>query len=85
MIKAHKIRINPTPEQEAQLWQATHNARFTFNWGLARWNEIYEAGGKPTINFIKKELTDLKRAFAQATYKGGWLEKKLDGLKTITN
>ncbi len=61
MIKAHKIRINPTSEQEAQLWQATHNARFTFNWGLAKWNEIYEAGGKPTINFIKKELTALKR------------------------
>ena len=61
MIKAHKIRLNPTPEQEAQLWQAAHNARFTFNWGLAKWNEIYEGGGKPTINFIKKELTALKR------------------------
>ncbi len=61
MIKAHKIRINPTPEQEAQLWTAAHNARFTFNWGLAKWNEIYEGGGKPTINFIKKELAALKR------------------------
>lgn len=61
MIKAHKIRLNPTIEQETQLWQAAHNARFTFNWGLARWNEIYEAGSKPTINFIKKELTALKR------------------------
>ncbi len=61
MIKAHKIRINPTSEQESQLWQAAHNARFTFNWGLARWNEIYEAGGKPMINFIKKELTAVKR------------------------
>jgi len=61
MIKAHKIRINPTLEQEALLWQGAHNARFTFNWGLAKWNEIYEGGDKPTINFIKKELTALKR------------------------
>ena len=61
MIKAHKIRLNPTPEQEPQLWTAAHNARFTFNWGLAKWNKTYEGGGKPTINLIKKELTALKR------------------------
>lgn len=61
MIKAHKIRLNPTREQEAQLWQAAHNARFVYNWGLARWNELYQAGEKPTLGKIKTELNQIKR------------------------
>jgi len=52
MIKAHKIRINPTPEQEAQLWQAANNARFTFNWVMTMTlaclscNKVYEVSRK---------------------------------------
>lgn len=42
MIKAHKIRLNPTKEQELYLWQATGVARYSFNWGLARYNEILD-------------------------------------------
>lgn len=61
MIKAHKMRLNPTHKQEAQLWQAVHNARFTFNWGLELWNRIYENGGKPSLKIIKTELNRVKR------------------------
>lgn len=61
MIKAHKIRLNPTPEQEAQLWTATHNARFVYNWGLDRWWEMYKAGERPTVGKLKKELNQIKK------------------------
>ena len=37
-IKAHKIRLNPTKEQEKYFWQAAGVARYAWNWGLDRWN-----------------------------------------------
>ena len=61
MIKAHKIRMNPTPKQESQLWQAAHNARFVYNWGLNRWGEMYKAGEKPNLSKIRTELNQIKR------------------------
>jgi len=39
MIKAHKIRLNPTPEQETYLNKACGTARFVYNWALAKWKE----------------------------------------------
>jgi len=36
-MTAHKIRLNPTPEQEQYLRQACGVARHAFNWGLAEW------------------------------------------------
>lgn len=60
MLKAHKIRLNPTPEQEAYLWKAANVARFTYNWGLARWNELSDSGYEPKVAAIKKEFNSLK-------------------------
>jgi putative transposase len=40
-IKAHKIRLNPTPEQETYLRRAAGTRRFVYNWGLAEWNRQY--------------------------------------------
>jgi putative transposase len=37
MIKAHKVRLNPTPEQELYFRKAAGTARFVFNWALAEW------------------------------------------------
>jgi putative transposase len=37
MIKAHKIRLNPTLEQELYFRKAAGTARFIFNWALAQW------------------------------------------------
>ncbi len=34
MIRAHTIRLNPTPEQENLFRQAAGTARFCYNWGL---------------------------------------------------
>lgn len=38
ITKAHKIKLNPTPEQEQYFWRASGVARFAFNWGLAEYN-----------------------------------------------
>lgn len=45
MIKAIKVRLRPTDEQEHQLWRTAGVARFAYNWALARQKENYINGG----------------------------------------
>lgn len=61
MQRAHKIRLNPTSEQEKYLRQACGVTRFVFNWGLAEWKRQYEAGEKPSAYKLKKQLNAAKR------------------------
>lgn len=43
VIKAHKIRLHPTPEQAEYFARAAGTARFVWNWALAEWKRHYEA------------------------------------------
>src|SRR5205085_3133172 len=61
MIKAHKIRLNPTPEQAVYFAKAAGTARFVWNWALAEWNRQYEAGEKPTAFKLKKQFNAIRR------------------------
>ena len=61
MIKAHKIRLHPTPEQANYFARAAGTARFTFNWALAQWQRQYEAGGKPSALALRTTFNALKR------------------------
>jgi transposase len=64
MNKAHEIKLNPTAKQRNLFAQACGISRHSFNWGLAKWDEMYKAGEKPSAmnliklqNSIKKEAT----------------------------
>ena len=61
MIKAHKIRLQPTPEQASYFAKAAGTARFVWNWALAEWNRQYEAGGKSTALGLKKQFNEIRR------------------------
>src|SRR3989475_8315093 len=61
MIKAHKIRLLPTPEQATYVASAAGTARFVFNWALAEWKTQYEAGGKPNATALKKQFNAIRR------------------------
>jgi putative transposase len=61
MIKAHKIRLNPTSEQATYFTRAAGVARFVWNWALEEWNRQYEAGEKPTALKLKKQFNQLRR------------------------
>ena len=61
MIKTHKIRLNPTPEQANYFARAAGTARFVWNWALAEWNRQYEAGEKPTALKLKKQFNAIRR------------------------
>jgi len=61
MIKAHKIRLNPTPEQATYFAKAAGTARFCFNWARAEWQEQYEAGGKPSALALRTQFNEIKK------------------------
>jgi putative transposase len=62
MIKAHKIRLNPSPEQEHYFGKAAGTARFVYNWGLAEWQRHKTAhpGQAHGVMAIKKDFNALK-------------------------
>jgi putative transposase len=59
-IIAHKIRLDPTAKQESAFVRACGVARFTWNWALQRWNEVYQEGGKPSGYSLKAEWNSIK-------------------------
>jgi putative transposase len=65
-IKAHKIRLNPTPEQEEYLRRAAGTRRFCYNWGLAEWNRQYaefkegKREKKPNAKALKKQFQAMR-------------------------
>ena len=65
-IKAHKIRLNPTPEQEEYLRRAAGTRRFVYNWGLAEWKKHYaeykegQREKKPNANALKKQFQAIR-------------------------
>lgn len=51
MIKSYKIRLYPTKEQEAKMWQHIGACRYIWNWMLAKQEELHEAGEKHLSGF----------------------------------
>jgi IS605 OrfB family transposase len=56
MRKAHRIRLNPTPEQENAFRRAAGIARFAWNWSLAEYQRLKTEGKTADWNAIKKEF-----------------------------
>lgn len=61
MIKAHKIRLNPTPEQGNYFARAAGTARFTYNWAVAEWQRQSEAGGKASALALRTQFNAIKK------------------------
>jgi putative transposase len=63
MIKAHKIRLNPTSEQEVHFRKAAGTARFVFNWALAAWkhHKAVAPAEEYGVMALKKDFNALKR------------------------
>ena len=58
MIKSIKIRLKPTKEQEILMFKSCGVTRFTYNWGLAKWEEMYKQKLKPSKIKIKTEFNN---------------------------
>jgi putative transposase len=68
MIKAHKIRLNPTPEQVNYFVRAAGTARFTYNWAVAQWQRQYEAGEKPSALTLRTQFHAMRKEQLPWTY-----------------
>lgn len=63
MIRAIKVRLYPTKEQEILMWKSAGVSRFSYNWGLAYLNDYYEENKKSlTIGKLRKIFTELRNS-----------------------
>jgi putative transposase len=69
MILGHTIALDPTPEQAAHFRRACGTARFAYNWGLAEWQRMREAGEKPSMAAVKSRWNAHRKAELPWTYK----------------
>lgn len=56
----HKIELDPTCKQKTYFGKGCGVARFTWNWGLAKWEEEFKAGKKPNALSLKKAFNSQK-------------------------
>lgn len=61
MIRAHRIRLDPTNRQRTYFAKAAGTARFAYNWALAEWQRQYREGGKPSAYALSRQLNSIKR------------------------
>jgi putative transposase len=60
MLRAHRIRLDPTPEQRAYFARAAGAARRVWNWALAEWLRQAVLGQKPNAMALKKQFNRIK-------------------------
>lgn len=58
---AHKIELKPNNKQKTYFRKAFGCARLAYNWGLAEWKRMYEAGEKPDGWEIRKRFNAIKK------------------------
>ncbi|WP_396276459.1 RNA-guided endonuclease InsQ/TnpB family protein [Haloimpatiens lingqiaonensis] len=58
MIKAIKIRLKPTNEQEILMFKSVGCARFAYNWGLSKWEEMNKNGLKPSKAKVRSDFNN---------------------------
>lgn len=68
MILGHKIALDPTPEQASYFRRACGTARYAYNWGLAEWERMRDAGEKPNANKVKAAWNAHRAAELPWTY-----------------
>ena len=58
---AHKIELKPNNKQKTYFRKAFGCARLAYNWGLAEWKRMYEAGERPNGREIRKRFNAIKK------------------------
>lgn len=63
MKRAYKYKLNPTIKQQTSLLQAMGNARFVYNWGLAKKKDAWNSN-KQRLSFIELSamITEMKKS-----------------------
>ena len=65
---AHKIELKPNNKQKTYLRKAFGCARLAYNWGLAEWKRMYEAGEKPSGRKLRAQFNSIRKEQFPFTY-----------------
>ncbi len=58
---AHRIELKPNNKQKTYFRKAFGCARLAYNWGLAEWKRMYEAGEKPNGRKLRMQFNAIKK------------------------
>lgn len=58
---AHRIELKPNNKQKSYFRKAFGCARLAYNWGLAEWKRMYEAGEKPNGRKLRTQFNAIKK------------------------
>src|SRR5438876_7698667 len=62
VVRGYKTELDPNNAQRTAFMKHAGTARFAYNWGLARSQEVYRVTGKrPTAIELHRELNQLKQ------------------------
>lgn len=70
ITRAHKIKLAPNKAQAVMLSKTAGTARYAYNWGLAKWNELYEAGIRCSWMELSREWTASRPEWSKETHRG---------------
>lgn len=59
--KAHSIKLYPTKPQEILLKKSCGVARYSYNWALTKWKELYDKGESPSAYSLIKLQNSIKK------------------------
>ena len=68
--RAHKIKLKPNKVQSILLSKTAGTARYAYNWGLAKWNELYEAGERCSWMELSRLWTQERPDWSKETFRG---------------
>ena len=68
--RAHKIKLKPNKAQAVMLSKTAGTARYAYNWGLAKWDELYKAGEKCDAYKLSKLWTLERPEWSREVFSG---------------
>lgn len=68
--RAHKIKLKPNKVQAVMLAKTAGTARFAYNWGLAKWDELYKAGEKCDAYMLSRMWTQERPEWSREVFSG---------------
>ena len=70
VIRSHQIRLYPNREQRVMLAKTAGAARYCYNWGLAKWDEMYKNGEGCSTCELSRLWTKERPEWAKETFRG---------------
>ena len=68
--RAHKIKLKPNKTQSVLLSKTAGTARYAYNWGLAKWDELYKAGERCDAYMLSRMWTQDRPEWSREVFSG---------------